>query len=1599
MFRVQAFLISLSLFSVPCSSQEDPMTLWQRERDNRYSFNSLDESGNVTGPSNDQVKFLVLASNTVRPGQIFRVHVHLIKSPYALVIRSSLSCDGAEVAAALEELDAGMSTVMLLQVPESSKSGRYIFRAQGNTGGALGGTAFWEEREIYFRPQFLTILIQTSQLVYNIEQKIGARIVLLTTELKPYEDPIDVYLLDSRGIIMKRWTSRYPYLGVVSISFTLPEEYEAGWWTIRAQVLNQVEEKRILLERWYTERFDVYVSMPPYALTSDEYFEGDISANFTAVAPTYGNLTVRVILKPFSASTKSRKPIALLDKFIEDYVHDFRGAHHFRYSMRTLESLALPYRLSDCEVEVHASVGERYIDVIVDGFSKARIVNDSISVYILGDKPLTFKPGMEFVFYVQVSYNNHVKLPEDRLRDANVSVTLSATGDYGRREMRYRDHILDSNGVAKIRDMVPEKTDRVIIRAVFTLDDSRTASAEEIMVAFHRPDNRQLQISTSTTDGVAGEYAILHVRSNFNLEYFYYLTISKGTVLQHGKKTVLGLDHTATTFALPLSPEMSPSLRVVVYFVDESKDELISDSISIPVRGINRGSFRIWINKQQDRRGDLVEVVANYTTEAIVCSTSLDTDLIANQGRNDITPTGVVRALHRMETNGTSLVGGVARDPDGGSDELFFYATPNSAVDSNSTFTSAGLVIFTNLYVAQVLDTSCNTTGKLACKTGLHCYLPIERCDGYRQCEDGSDESGCEDILADDEDSFIFHVYRRNRFNNFFDATGSMFGYHDIFMGNLRQIFTKTQVPKAATLYHVNAIAVSKQFGFQVLEAPVLHDSTRPFFMTTEAPGEAVLGEQIGLRVFLFNYQHFEIQAELILHDSDDYRFVHVESFGVVNAYKPRTSRGNHQHVVFIKAWQHIIIHVPVVASRVGEVTFKLTGRTQVANEEAEITINFLPEGVPLQMHLAMMFDMRAISKNLKYFDFNITDTPIIPFDESHRRYTFDSPSARISVIGDVVGASSADIPVALGEFGFATGVQSGEHALFDFGYHLAVLHYLRLTNQMETDTSRKLFEHLNQVLVDQTGYIRDGAFTMFKDRPSVWLTALAAKIYRQAIFPDWEFRLLYIDTALVENSVRFLLRHQDPHAGFFYEDNGALHNRRHRAFMLDDQRQLRNFHNVTLTAHVLITLSKVADVLTGSLLGELVIAQKAAVGYLEEQLPRLRTSSYHLAISTYALKLAGSIQAETGWMLLQTLRRETEGMVYWSSVDIGPATVVYEAQRPFYYANMPAEDDALGVETTSYALMLMMEFGSNEDESQVVRWLNWMRYTDFGFVGTQDTLLAMEALTKYSFRTHVRDITDLKVKVQASANPGKVLELIVNKENLAQRKFVQVKPPVYGQAEIHAEGAGLAIVQMDVTYNVDRDYLLVPPAQDAFDLRVETLFWGRNKSHIEVRTCAKWILTRVSNFSGAAVVEVIVPTGYFHHRPIIDRYVKYGDQPRLKRAFIAPRSAVFMFDTIPAYDWTCFKFRMERWFPVANATRYLKAKVYEYNAPENYKEKIFETMDIWVQNICDVCGSYQCPYCPFFSGCPTNVVIPLYVTVASLLFIMFQETMILRTD
>lgn len=77
-----------------------------------------------------------------------------------------------------------------------------------------------------------------------------------------------------------------------------------------------------------------------------------------------------------------------------------------------------------------------------------------------------------------------------------------------------------------------------------------------------------------------------------------------------------------------------------------------------------------------------------------------------------------------------------------------------------------------------------------------------------------------------------------------------------------------------------------------------------PFFINVEMPTICMQGEQVGVRVTVFNYMLDDMEATVVLNGSPDYKFVHVEENGIVRAYNPRTSFGEHQFFIFIKVKQ-----------------------------------------------------------------------------------------------------------------------------------------------------------------------------------------------------------------------------------------------------------------------------------------------------------------------------------------------------------------------------------------------------------------------------------------------------------------------------------------------------------------------------------------------------------------------------------------------------------------------------------------------------------------------------------------------------------------------
>lgn len=118
-----------------------------------------------------------------------------------------------------------------------------------------------------------------------------------------------------------------------------------------------------------------------------------------------------------------------------------------------------------------------------------------------------------------------------------------------------------------------------------------------------------------------------------------------------------------------------------------------------------------------------------------------------------------------------------------------------------------------------------------------------------------------------------------------------------------------------------------------------------------------------------------------------------------------------------------------------------------------------------------------------------------------------------------------------------------------------------------------------------------------------------------------------------------------------------------------------------------------------------------------------------------------------------------------------------------------------------------------------------------------------MKALVEYTSRTRIRDVSSLAITIEATSLPGQTKILHVNENNLAQLQSIDI-PEAWGTVKVQAKGAGYAILQMSVQYNVDIKKFQTDPPVRAFDLYTRAHFHGRNQSHITYVSCQRYVLT-----------------------------------------------------------------------------------------------------------------------------------------------------------
>ncbi|XP_014293821.1 CD109 antigen [Halyomorpha halys] len=1556
-----------------------------------------------------EASYFIVASRIVRPGQVYRLSAVVLQSKTPLTVRASIQCNGVEIGAASQQTKIGIMENLMIKIPPTSVKGHYKLHVEGLYHAILGGSAFVNSTKLTFSQRSMTIFIQTDKPIYMQGQTVNFRAIPIDTELQAFDNTIDVYMLDPKKYIMRRWLSRQSNLGTVSLNYQLSDQPRFGEWTIQVIAQGQVEEYSFLVEEYYQTRFEVNVTMPAFFFTTEKYLTGTVMANYTSGAPVHGNLTLKAAIKPINKLKKDYEeelekyftfdesfPFWISSLYVQTnqipHLRFFNGVYEFHYPMSELEKYVPS--LEEMEITVTATVGERFLDEVISSYTTARIFNSSVRINFLGGSPQVFKPMMPFTVYIASSFHDGSPLSHNRLESGRMEVSAEVQSGGGVRSFGPRILNMSSElqGVWEMKiDLYDDlglagndnpyeilnDVDSMRIYASFKDGEGERAQTELLLFSHYSPSNRHIKVSTTTKDAKVGEYIIFHVQSNFFMESFDYLVMAKGIIL-HASQEIM--KNNIRTFAVTLSAEMAPAATVLVYHIGRYGD-IITDSLTFPVNGISRNNFTLFINNKKARTGKKVEVAIYGQPGAYVGLSGIDKPFYSMQAGNELTYAKVIQKMATFDedTNGTYSETWYSHEGD--PEDFVYFPSSTYGIDANRTFEYAGLIIFTDVDIPRRIDYCNRSLGLMDCLNG-RCYRIEERCNGILNCDDGTDEANCPRHNYTDLQNF-----RKSRFNRIQRHYDNVWLWRDINIGPHGRYIFEVDVPQRPAHWMVSAFGMSPNLGFGMIQHPIEYIGVLPFYINVEMPLVCTQGEQVGVRVTVFNYMTNDIEAVVVLAGSNDYKFVHVEMNGIVRSYNPRTSYGEHQFFVYIKAQDAAVVYLPIVPTRLGDIKVKVMASTLIGKDVITRNLHVLADGLPQYRHQSILLDLSNRAYIFQYMHVNVTDTPIIPYDED-RYYIFGSNKAFVSVVGDVVGPIFPTMPVNASSL-LHLPMDCAEQTIFSFAANMYTTIFMRLINQRNRTLEKYSFYHMNIGYQKALSFMNeDGSFSFFRtdwnhSSPSVWLTAYCARIFQEASFYEWE-NYIYIDPQVISKAVSWVLKHQLPE-GSFYEV-AWFHDRKINSTLSWPDNPIQ-FRNISLTAHVLIMLETVKD-LTGGLGSAVATAQAGAIKWLERNLELMNHAEdpYEIAIVAYALMLSKATTAETAFGILSRHARAEGGYTYWGKEKVPLPPFKMENQKPFLLPRLPYKYDASNIETTSYALLVYVARQEIETES-IMKWLNSQRLTDGGWASTQDTAWAMKALIEYTNRNRLRDVSGLTVSIEATALPGQTKILHVFHNNIAQLQRIEI-PHAWGTVKVQAKGAGFAILQMSVQYNVDIPKFQTQPPVKAFSLHTRAIFHGRNQSHITYNSCQRWINLNESVRSGMTVLDVTIPTGYIIQQQKLDQYILARNVRNLKRAKFEGRKVLFYFTYLDNND-ICVNFTVERWHPVANMSRYLPIRVYDYYSPERFNETIFDALPTYVLNICEVCGSSQCPYCPIYN-------IASFIIVPSVLFTLAISTMLL---
>uniref|UniRef100_G3U1C7 Pregnancy zone protein-like n=1 Tax=Loxodonta africana TaxID=9785 RepID=G3U1C7_LOXAF len=1387
--------------------------------------------------------------------------------------------------------EKGISFCHSFTLPEFPSSLAYItVQVKGPT------QHFTKRSSVHITKAESLVFVQTDKPIYKPGQTVRFRIVSVNIWMKPLNEMFPVvYIENPKKNRIFQWQSLKLQGGLTQLSFPLSVEPSLGSYKV---ILQKDSGKKIEhpfeVKEYVLPKFEIQVKIPKTIGFLDEGFAVSVCGLYTYGKPVPGLVTITVCRKysRHRSSCLGKYPQSICDEFSQQA--DSKGC--FTQLVNT-KMFQLRQRGYDMSIEVEGKIKEEGTGLEITGHESCEITN-TLSKLSFIKVDSHYRRGLPFFGQVLLVDEKDQPIPNK---------TVIANVDGGKYQYSFPTN---ENGLAKIFiDTTNFTSSFITVQVTFKptnycfdnwwLEESHIEAHHTARHIFS-PSKSYIHIEPAAGTLTCGQTQEIRTHYILNEQIlknqkeltFYFLIKARGTIFHSGIGTLSteqGQTKGVFSFSFQVESDIAPTAQLLVYIILPN-GEVVADVEKLEIENCFANKVDLSFSSAQSLPASDTHLKIAATPLSLCALRAVDQSVLLMKPEAELSPQSVYNLLPVKEV--PSVMHGGVMNEDGESctnaeditmDGIVY--TPKLVLDEDdvySIFKSVGLNIFTNS----------KTRKPHFCLLPQVYPVPI----GYGGATHKSPLTGgggcSQNILSlpqlslELNDSTNQNVQVNEIVRKYFPETWI---WDLVALNSSGGSEVTMKVPDTITEWKASAFCLSGTRGLGL--SPIISLQVfQPFFLELTLPYSVVRGEAFTLKATVLNYLSHCIWVRMQLEDSSAFLAIPVEKNAESHCICENGRKTIHWTVT-PKSLGKVNFTASAEALQSQELCDKEKPKIQISGQKDTIVKPLLvePEGIEKEETFNTLLCASVDTGVPEKLSLKVPSDVV----EGSTRATY-------TVVGDILGSAMQNLQ-NLVQMPYGCGEQN----MVLFVPNIYVLNYLHETRQLTEKIKSKAISHLVSGYQRQLNYKHnDGSHSTFGDHDgrtqgNTWLTAFVLKSFAQAQ------SYIFVETSHIMNALTWLSQRQKENGCF--QRSGSLLNNAIKGGVDDE---------LTLSAYITIALLEMPLPVSHLVVRNALFCLETAWRSISEA---QGSFVYTKALLAYAFALAGNQAMRRE--LLKSLDREAvkeEDSIHWKRPG-----KLQEANAVYYQPRAPS----IEVEMTSYILLTYLTVQpapSSADlsvASRIVKWITKQQNPQGGFSSTQDTVVALQALSKYGAETFTKSEKATTVTVKSSGAFSK--EFQVDDANRLLLQEVQL-PEIPGEYLTNVKGTGCVHLQTSLRYNI-----LPKKEQKApFTLKVDTLPKNCDgvAAHKKFQIHVNISYTGERSSSNMAIVDVKMLSGFIPVKPSVK---KLQERPEIQRTEVSTNHVLIYFEELTSQNLS-FSFSVEQNIKVKNL-KPAKIKAYDY--------------------------------------------------------------------